>query len=194
MQNTKKIVVGLNNPEKKYDATPHNIGKVFLEWLIEKLENDQKIEKGLKWKNNKKVLAKTLEIKIGHKDIVFVLPSTFMNNSGNCVSKILNYYDIDTKGLMIVHDESDMLLGKAKLGFSHSAAGHRGVDSVIQSLNTQSFWRFRIGIRPADITQSKYQFKAGDYVVKKMSKENQKILEDNFEKFYLDMMRWIINS
>lgn len=193
-KNIKKIIVGLNNPGKQYDDTPHNIGKVFLEWLIEKLENDKKIESNLKWKDDKKILAKILEAKIGHKDVIFVLPKTFMNNSGNSVLKALNYYKIDMKGLMVVHDESDMLLGKSKLGFSHSAAGHRGVDSIIQNLKTQSFWRFRIGIRPVDITESKYQFKAGDYVVKKMTKENQKILKNNFEKFYIDMMRWIINS
>lgn len=193
-KNNKKIIVGLNNPGKQYDQTPHNIGKIFVEWLIEKLISDQKIETGVKWKDDKKNMAKILETKVGHKDIIFVLPKTFMNNSGQTVAKILNYYKIDMKGLMVVHDEADMLIGKSKLGFSHSAAGHRGVDSIIQSLKTQSFWRFRIGIRPIDISESKYQFKAGDYVVKKMTKENQKILTRNFEKFYIDIMRWIINS
>lgn len=193
-KNNKKIIVGLNNPGKQYDQTPHNIGKIFVEWLIEKLISDQKIETGVKWKDDKKNMAKILETKVGHKDIIFVLPKTFMNNSGQTVAKILNYYKIDMKGLMVVHDEADMLIGKSKLGFSHSAAGHRGVDSIIQNLKTQSFWRFRIGIRPIDISESKYQFKAGDYVVKKMTKENQKILTRNFEKFYIDIMRWIINS
>lgn len=193
-KNPKKIIVGLNNPGKQYDQTPHNIGKVFVEWLIDKLIADQKMESSSKWKDDKKNMAKILETRVGHKDIIFVLPKTFMNNSGQSVIKILNYYKIDAKGLMIVHDESDMLLGKSKLGFSHSAAGHKGVDSVIQNLKTQSFWRFRIGIRPIDISESKYQFKAGDYVVKKMTKENQKILMRNFEKFYIDIMRWIINS
>jgi peptidyl-tRNA hydrolase len=61
-------------------------------------------------------------------------------------------------------------------------------------LKTQSFWRYRIGIRPIDISESKYQFKAGDYVVKNMTKENQKILLNSFEKYYLDIMRWIVNS
>lgn len=193
-RNIKKLIVGLNNPGKLYDQTPHNIGKVFLEWLIEKLEEDQKIESGSKWKEDKKITAKILEVKIGHKDVIFMLPKTFMNNSGGAVSKAINYYKIDMKGLMVVHDEADMLIGKSKLGFSHSAAGHRGIDSVIQNLKTQSFWRFRIGIRPIDISESKYQFKAGDYVVKKMTKENQKILQNNFDKFYIDMMRWIVNS
>ena len=118
-----------------------------------------------------------------------MLPKTFMNDSGNSVSKAISYYKIDTKGLMVVHDESDMLIGKSKLGFSHSAAGHRGINSIIQNLKTQSFFRFRIGIRPIDIVESKYKFKAGDYVVKKMTKENQKILLNSFEKFYIDMMR-----
>jgi len=193
-QNCKKIIIGLNNPGKDYDSTPHNVGKIFLEWLIQKLEDDQKIEKGLKWKNDKKILAKILEARVGHRDIIFVLPTTFMNNSGDCAVRALNYYKIDNKGLMVVHDEADMLIGKAKLGFSHSAAGHKGVDSIIQKLKTQSFWRFRIGIRPIDIAESKYHFKAGDYVVKKMTKENWKILQNNFDKFYIDMMRWIINS
>lgn len=192
--NLKKIIVGLNNPGKAYEQTPHNIGRTFLEWLVEKLIEDQKIDKTCKWKNDKKILAKVLEAKIGHKDVIFVLPLTFMNESGNSVSKAISYYKIDMKGLMVVHDESDMLIGKSKLGFSHSAAGHRGVNSIIQNLKTQSFFRFRIGIRPTDILESKYKFKAGDYVVKKMTKENQKILLNSFEKFYIDMMRWIINS
>jgi PTH1 family peptidyl-tRNA hydrolase len=80
-----------------------------------------------------------LEFTVGHKDVILILPKTFMNNSGLAVTKALSYYKIDMKGLMIVHDEADMLIGKAKLGFSHSAAGHNGVDSIIQNLKTQSF-------------------------------------------------------
>ncbi len=193
-KNDKKMIVALNNPGSKYDQTPHNVGKVFLEWLKEKLEKDNKIELGSKWKEDKKLSAKTLDLKIGNKDVIFVLPKTFMNNSGLSVIKTINYYKIDLKQLLVVHDEADMLIGKSKLGFSQSSAGHKGIESVIQHIKSQFFWRYRIGIRPVDITESKYKFKAGDFVLQKMSKENQKILLDSFEKFYLDIMRWVINT
>lgn len=193
-KNDKKMIIGLNNPGSKYDTTPHNVGKIFLDWLKEKLENDHKIDLGLKWRDDKKISAKILELKIGNKDVIFVIPKTFMNNSGISTTKAINYYKIDLKQLLIVHDEADMLMGKSKLGFSHSSAGHKGVESIIQHIKSQYFWRYRIGIRPVDITESKYKFKAGDFVLQKLSKDNQKILFDNFEKFYLDIIRWIVNT
>lgn len=190
----KKMIVALNNPGVKYDSTPHNVGKVFLDWLCEKLQQDNKIDSSYKWKDDKKMNAKILELKIGNREVVFVLPKTFMNESGIAVAKVINYYKIDLKKLIVIHDEADMLIGKSKLGFSHSSAGHRGIESVIQYIKSQFFWRYRIGIRPVDIVETKYKFKAGDFVLQKMSKENQKVLFDNFEKFYLDIMRWIINT
>lgn len=193
-KNLKKIIIGLNNPGKEYDSTPHNVGKNFILWLLWKLIEDGKISDEIRWKNDKKLMAKTTEITLGNKDLVFVLPQTFMNNSGLTVSKIFSYYKADLKSLIVVHDEADMLMGKSKLGFNYSSAGHRGIESIISNLKTQAFWRYRIGVRPIDIIESKYRFKAGDFVVQKLSRENQRILESNFEKFYIDIVRWIMNT
>jgi PTH1 family peptidyl-tRNA hydrolase len=84
--------------------------------------------------------------KIGGREVLFLLPQTFMNRSGEAVREIKDYYRIGDRELTVVHDDLDLPLGRVKLDFDAGAAGHRGVGSMIETLGTKGFYRIRIGI------------------------------------------------
>lgn len=142
-----KIIVGLGNPGEQYQNTRHNIGWLGLDawvgttnWRLDKKFNALIHEKG---------------------DTLFIKPLSFMNESGQVVQKIMNYYNllpkklglIKTKGadlnntLTVIHDELDIDFGKWRLASDSSSAGHRGVQSIINYLKTQKFTRLRLGIK-----------------------------------------------
>ena len=137
------LIVGLGNPGKKYEKTRHNVGFMVLDAIASNFQfpifNFQskfnaQISKGLT-DNQKVVLAK---------------PQVFMNNSGRAVKSLYTKYKIqDTKYIVVVHDDINIPLGKIKVSQGRGSAGHKGVESIIQSLGTKNFTRIRIGIQPA---------------------------------------------
>ena len=91
--------------------------------------------------------------------------------------------------LLVVHDDSDITIGNYKLSFDRGAAGHHGIESIQAVLKTNNFWRLRIGIRPAvksEKAQAKRQ-KAGEFVLKKISSANKKIIERTFDEIQTEL-------
>jgi len=148
-----KLIIGLGNPDKKYENTYHNVGILFIDYLREK----------------------HLEI---HGILRIIKSEHFMNNSGSFVIKSMKRYNVNPEKLLIVHDDSDLVIGKFKLDFGRGAAGHHGIESIQQHLKTNDFWRLRIGIRPTD--DKIERIKAGDFVLKKISAKNKAIIERVF--------------
>ncbi len=143
------MIVGLGNPGKEYEKTRHNAGIILLNQISNiKNQNDKS-----KFKN-----ADYFEyLKINN--ILFIKFKKYMNESGVAVKAALKYFKVKPEEILIVHDDSDIEAGKYKISFNRGAAGHRGVESIIKSLKTKKFWRFRIGVRPcarkiADIKQN----------------------------------------
>src|SRR3989344_7809417 len=149
------LIIGLGNPNPEYANTYHNVGHLFIDHLL-KIEN--------------------LKLKI-------IKSEVYMNKSGSFVSKTLKKYNAQPEELLIVHDDSDIELGKYKLSFGRGSAGHHGIESIQTTLKTKDFWRLRIGIRPINpIGPVNRRPKAGDFVLKKISSENKKILEKVFQE------------
>ncbi|OHB18048.1 MAG: hypothetical protein A2749_02245 [Parcubacteria group bacterium RIFCSPHIGHO2_01_FULL_45_26] len=148
-----KLIIGLGNPDKKYENTYHNVGILFIDYLREKHP----------------------EI---HEILHIIKSEHFMNNSGSFVIKSMKRYNVNPEKLLIVHDDSDLVIGKFKLDFGRGAAGHHGIESIQQHLKTNDFWRLRIGIRPTD--DKIERIKAGDFVLKKISAKNKAIIERVF--------------
>ena len=146
-----QLIIGLGNPDPKYANTYHNVGHLFIDYLL-KIEN--------------------LKFKI-------IKSGVYMNESGRFVAKMLKKYNVEIEELLIVHDDSDLQLGAYKLQSSHGAAGHHGIESIKAALKTNNFWRLRIGIRPSN---EAVRQKAEEFVLKKISSENKKILETVFEE------------
>jgi PTH1 family peptidyl-tRNA hydrolase len=116
-----KLVVGLGNPGKEYENTRHNTGRIVV-GMIEKKISDSKIK--------------------------FLIPETFMNNSGKAVAPLIKTKK-DLEGLVVVYDDIDLPLGKIKISFNRSSGGHNGLGSIIKVLKSQEFLRIRIGIAPS---------------------------------------------
>lgn len=144
-----KLIVGLGNPGEKYERTRHNMGFMVVEALLKQMTPVAKTV----WDDNKKFKADiaTLEWQPqkNHKKaekVIIVKPKTFMNNSGMAVSLASRFYKVKPEDIWIISDEVDLPLGNLKIRFGGASAGHKGVESIINSLKTDKFWRFRMGI------------------------------------------------
>lgn len=145
-----KLIIGLGNPDKKYSDTYHNIGHIAVEQLSEKL--------------------KAKSVKLLKTDV-------YMNLSGSFVAKALKKNRVKPENLLVIHDDSDITVGNFKICFNKGSAGHKGVQSIIDALNTKKFWRVRIGIRQPN---EKVRQKAEKFVLKKISSKDKKIFEAVF--------------
>ena len=133
------LIVGLGNPEEKYLKTRHNLGFMVLDQLARKMFSLPRNA----WKEEKKFSSLVAEIS-GR--ILLVKPLTFMNASGLAAGKLASFYKIASGDIWVFHDDVDIPLGKIKIRFGGAAAGHHGVESIIEQLGTDQFWRFRLGI------------------------------------------------
>lgn len=157
MDKNLKLIIGLGNPEPEYQNTYHNVGALFAKYFKNLRDSQQ-------W-----IPAKLL----------ILVSEAYVNESGKFVIRELKNKNVKPENLLIAHDDSDLEIGKYKIDFGRGAAGHHGVESVQAALKTKDFWRLRIGIRPAN---EKVRQKAEKFVLKKISTEDKKILEDLFGK------------
>jgi len=142
-----KLIIGLGNPDKKHEGTRHNLGFI----VVNKFMEDYEPVKKSVWRDSEKLKSKIVSLEWKPKEgplekVILALPQTYMNNSGMGVSLVANYYKIAPEDIWIVHDELDLPVGAMRIRFGGAAAGHRGVESVIEALGTDKFWRFRLGI------------------------------------------------
>ena len=176
-----KLIVGLGNPGQEYENTRHNIGFIILDTYLGKV----------KWKS--KNSAFYYETNINGEKHLFLKPLTFMNLSGQAVRSYIDYYNIATEDILIIHDDLDLPIGTIRLKQDSSAGGHNGIKSIISHLGTQNFKRLKIGISNNKSMDTK------DYVLGKFTKEEitilNKILEDthniieDFSKMsFIDLM------
>ncbi len=134
-----QLLIGLGNPEAKYDNTRHNIGFEVLDYLADKW--------GFSWQKNTKFNALFTEgIAPNRRKIRLVKPLTYMNNSGQSVRAVLNWYKLEADDLLVIYDDMDLPFGRLRLRLSGSAGGHNGMKSIISHVGGQNFPRLRLGI------------------------------------------------
>jgi len=134
------LIIGLGNPGERYAKTRHNLGFMVVDALARKMLPLEKT----KWKFDKK--SNSLFLILNSK-FILAKPQTFMNASGFAVKSLITNYPITNYStLWVVHDDVDLPLGKIKIRIGGAAAGHHGVESIIQELGTDQFVRFRLGI------------------------------------------------
>lgn len=143
-----KLIVGLGNPGKQYERTRHNIGFIVVEQFLKDFEPVAKTV----WENSEKLKSDIVELewqpRHGRAErVVLAKPKTYMNNSGLAIELILRDYDIKIlSDVWVIHDDIDLPLGAMRIRFGGASAGHKGVDSIMRRLQTDKFWRFRMGI------------------------------------------------
>jgi PTH1 family peptidyl-tRNA hydrolase len=142
-----KLIVGLGNPGEKYEQTRHNLGFMAVDRFMKDFEAVERSE----WTENGKFKSWIVDLNWQPKEgemerVILAKPQTYMNNSGMAVGLIASFYKIVPEDVWVVHDELDLPLGAMRIRFGGAAAGHHGVESVIEGLGTDKFWRFRLGI------------------------------------------------
>lgn len=142
-----KLIVGLGNPGKRYERTRHNVG--FM--VLDRLHTALKPRNISSWELSKKFNAELAGVTTVHNEkIILAKPMTFMNDSGASVQLIAHYYKLAPTDIVVVHDDKDLALGKFIVQINRGHAGHNGVRSIIEHLNTKNFTRIRIGIGKDD--------------------------------------------
>lgn len=157
-----KLIIGLGNPGKEYDNTRHNIGFMVIDELFKQKQTNPL------WQN--KFNATYTSLNINAEKVYFLKPLTYMNLSGTAIQEFMHYFKIETKDILIIHDDLDLPLGKYRLKVNSSAGGHNGIKSIIECLGTNSFARLKVGIGK----NSHYDTK--DYVLSSFSKAEQEEL------------------
>ena len=132
-----KLVVGLGNPGEKYEHTAHNLGFLVVDRIAER--------NGIQVKR-KDARALVGQGSVSGKGVMLAKPQTFMNVSGESVKGLLVKHEISAGNLIVVYDELDLPWRSLRIRPNGSAAGHRGVNSIIREVGTQDFPRVRLGI------------------------------------------------
>lgn len=139
------LIVGLGNPGKKYERTRHNLGFHVIDLLSERHQI-----------NVTKQAHHALigEGSIGTQKVVLAKPQTYMNESGRAVQALLSWHKVSTDHLVVVCDDLDLPPGTLRLRTRGSSAGHKGVQSIIDTISTQAFPRLRLGVGKVPKTQT----------------------------------------
>jgi PTH1 family peptidyl-tRNA hydrolase len=145
-----KLILGLGNPGRGYHWTRHNVG--FL--LLDGLANKHRIEvtrRGMKSHYGRG--------RIGTEEVILAKPQTFMNLSGEAARRLLQFFKIPPKNLVVLHDDLDLPWGRLRIRVRGSHGGHKGIQSIIEALSDDGFIRFKIGIgRPGRREQDPADF------------------------------------
>ena len=167
-------LIGLGNPGKKYSSTRHNIGFLLLENLSKKYNSNFLLKTKLK--------SLCSEFKINDSTYRLFLPNTFMNNSGDAVRAIIDWYKINLDQIFIIVDDKDLPLGKIRFRKKGSSGGHNGLQSIIEKLRTCNFNRIRIGIGSPQSIKTTNDFNTISHVLGNISLEEKLILDKVYKR------------
>ena len=161
-----ELIVGLGNPEPKYDHTRHNIGFDAVDTLAKAWQ--------MSWKENKRFQGLFCEgvSPYGNK-IRLLKPLTYMNRSGQAVRAVTDWYKIQPNSVLVVYDDMDLPVGRLRIRLSGSAGGHNGMKSIISHLGSQKFPRLRIGIGKSDGKKQTVS-----YVLGKFTKDEKVVIDE----------------
>ncbi len=166
-----KMIVGLGNPGKKFKETRHNLGFMVLDQIKEK-------NKFPDFSYSEKLKAEISQGSFGKNKLILAKPQTLMNSSGESIKSLIKYHKLDASCLIVIHDDVDIELGKIKISQDSGSAGHKGVQSIIDSLKTKGFTRIRIGILPEKGKPAKTE----RFVLKKFTKKEKEIIKEAINK------------
>lgn len=162
------LIVGLGNVGDEYTNNRHNIGFLCADFFVDTFDEMSK------WINKPDFKAHISTGNLGDKRIIIIKPTTLMNNSGEAVANVKNFYKIPESNIVVLHDELDINFGQIRIRNGGSSAGHNGVKSVTKHLGTENYGRIRIGIGP----KKPEQMDTADFVLQDFNKEEKTNLKD----------------
>jgi len=164
-----QMIVGLGNPGPKYQRTRHNAGADFVLELARCHNVDLR--------DDKKFLGATGRVTLDGRDVRLLVPSTYMNCSGQSVSAMAKFYNIPAGAILVAHDELDLNPGTARLKLGGGHGGHNGLRDTIKALgNNRNFARLRIGIGHPGHADDVVNF-----VLRKASKNEQQLIDQTID-------------
>jgi len=176
-----KFIIGLGNPGKKYDNNRHNIGFLFIQEFADKYCSQFVLKNKLKC-NYTEFISEGFIYRI-------FMPTTFMNNSGEAIRAIIDWFKVDKDKLIIIVDDIDIPLGKIRVRKKGSSGGHNGLKSIINHLNSQEFLRIRIGIGSPPIIEEDKKYNTISHVLGNFSKPEKLILSKIFSQMVESLQR-----
>ena len=168
------FLIGLGNPGRKYLNNRHNIGFLLLKNFSKKYNSNFLLKDKLK--------SSCSEFQINDSNFRLFLPNTFMNNSGDAVRAIVDWYKINLDQLFILVDDKDLPLGKIRFRKQGSSGGHNGLKSIIEKMKTQNFNRIRIGIGSPPIIGGTNNLNTISHVLGNISSEEKSILDKVYKR------------
>ncbi len=160
----KFLIIGLGNPGAAYQQTRHNVGFHIVQSLAEK--------HGVHFKHAPHLIGELAQASIHDKKVLLLLPTTYMNTSGEAVRRCVDYYKVPLDHLIVVCDDVALPIGTKRIRSKGSCGGHNGLKSIEAHLNTEHYARLRIGVGGPGS-----QILA-DYVLGKFSQEESKVVEE----------------
>jgi PTH1 family peptidyl-tRNA hydrolase len=162
-----RIIAGLGNPEDRYERTLHNAGFWFVDALARKY--------GGSFKYEKKFDADSCRVKLHGEDVWLVKPQSYMNNSGQPIRGLLDYYRLSVTELLVAHDEIDLPPGTVRLKEGGGHGGHNGLRDIVRHCGAD-FLRLRLGVgHPGDKDE------VTNYVLKRASSDVEAAIEGNID-------------
>ena len=157
------LIVGLGNPGQEYQKTRHNVGFMVLDALASTC--------GFSFEDNRPFKAHIAKTELHGQSVIFAKPQTYMNLSGQAVSKIANFYKIKPQNILVICDDLSLELGTLRLRAKGSSGGQKGLENIINLIGSQEVLRLRlgIGIKPDFID-------AKNYVLGKFPKAQEELL------------------
>lgn len=162
------LIVGLGNPGRQYAKTRHNLGWQVLDRLCEKLKIGFKAGRGEYY---------VALLQENNREVIFLKPTTFMNNSGIAVKETMEFFGKTPADLLVILDDLALPLGKLRLRSNGSSGGHNGLESIIYQLQTEDFARLRLGIGTPETKEATVNHVLGEF-----SAEEKKTAEEMLEK------------
>ena len=163
-QHNMKLIIGLGNPGSKYEKTRHNIGFAILDSIAKEL--------GATFSQKADLHSDVAELNIDGEKLILAKPTTFMNKSGDALIALISKYKVNTEDVWITYDDASLDLGTLRVRQEGSAGGHNGVKSIIDAIDSETFWRFKVGVdSPAENVPLE------DWVLSKFGNEQIELLE-----------------
>ena len=174
MSGNEIFIIGLGNPGKEYIKNRHNIGFLLVKNFSEKYH--------AQFTRKNKFKSRFAEFKINNSIYRLFMPDTYMNNSGDAVRAIVDWYKINLDKVFIIVDDIDLPLGKIRFRKKGSSGGHNGLKDIINKLQTKNFNRIKIGIGSAPVNEKNKHRNTISHVLGNISVEENLTLERVYQK------------
>ena len=176
-----KCIVGLGNPGEKYKNNRHNVGFMFVDYLMKELMHEQNAT----FKEEKKLQVLSYKLQ----GMLLAKPLTFMNLSGRAVTELFKNFKLKIENLIVVHDDLDIPLGKFKIQKGTGPLLHNGISSIEQAIGTKDFVRVRIGV---DNRSSDARVDGETYVLLDFNEEESTLIKSLFPQIFERLKREIL--